>query len=134
MLATGWKRFCFRWDGLQSGVLGEFASMAGHETFSLIYGSCRVFQNVQGNPTQTWPLLSIRVANLALTADANKLAVIGRTLAPSPASDANPSPSSRARLLEGSAGQSPPSAGASSSNLLEWRLAVFDVKSRQELW
>jgi len=85
-----------------------------------------------------WPLLDIRILELAITPDGSKLVAIGQLAHPTPTtSDYASNVFTNATVLQASSGATPAaSAGGTNGNSMdmERRIVVYDLESRQELW
>jgi hypothetical protein len=127
------KWFCDRWDGPKNYPLG-------------IYSLCccayleadSAWKSTTGEITLVWPPLDIRISELAITPDGQRLVAIGLLAHPtSTPSDGAPSRLAQATLLQASAGMSPPPfSGNTNGNSadMERRIIVYDLETRQEIW
>lgn len=87
--------------------------------------------------TLMWPLVDIRISELAMTPDGNKLVAIGMLPQPTTVSnDYTPTSLARATLLEASSGNHASSSGTTNGNSRETerRIVVYDLETRQEIW
>ena len=86
----------------------------------------------------TWPILDIRILELAITPDGSKLVAIGQLAHPAAAPiDYVSNVLTNATMIQASAGVASTAAsgeGNGNSKDMERRIAVYDVETRQELW
>jgi hypothetical protein len=127
------KWFCDGWDGQKNYPLGryELYCCASLEVDT-------AWKNTTGEITLVWPLLDIRISELAITPDGQRLVAIGLLAHPtSTPSDGAPSRLAQATLLQASAGMTPPPfSGNTNGNSadMERRIVVYDLETRQEIW
>lgn len=96
------------------------------------------FQDKSGDMKLIWPQLDIRILELAITPDGQRLVAIGVLAHPvSAPTDATPSTLAQATLLQASAGLMPPVASGNTngnSAEMERRIVVYDLATKQEIW
>lgn len=88
--------------------------------------------------TAVWPILDIRILELAITPDGTKLVAIGQLAQPATTSaDHVSNVFTNATIIQASGGAMPAVASTESngnSKDMERRIAVYDVETRQEIW